>query len=76
MHCAKRSCISYLKCVHMMRDKSVFKFDQIDQQKLAEAHGLVMLPQLDFDPGQASTVKTMSRAEQRKLRVQMMRERV
>jgi len=26
MHLAKRACVSYLKCVYLMKDKEVFQF--------------------------------------------------
>jgi ATP-dependent RNA helicase DDX10/DBP4 len=48
MHLAKRACVSYLKCVYLMRDKEIFRFDDIDQQKLAESFGLATVPELDF----------------------------
>jgi ATP-dependent RNA helicase DDX10/DBP4 len=76
MHLAKRAFNSYMKSVHVMRDKSVFNFAAINQQSLAEALGLALVPKLDFDPKIEQSVKTMSRAEQRKVRVAMLRERV
>jgi ATP-dependent RNA helicase DDX10/DBP4 len=48
MHIAKRACISYLKCVWMMKDKDVFKLNEIDKDKLAESLGLANSPQIDF----------------------------
>ena len=46
MHLAKRACASYLKGVHIMRDKSVFKLSEIDSEKLAKSYGLMNAPQL------------------------------
>ena len=44
MHLAKRACISYLKCVYLMKDKEVFQFAKIDKDKLAESLGLINTP--------------------------------
>ena len=44
MHLAKRAVISYMRSVHVMRDKKVFQFGQIDRQKLAESYGLALVP--------------------------------
>lgn len=44
MHLAKKACASYLKGVHVMKDKTVFKLEAIDTQKLAHAHGLLNAP--------------------------------
>lgn len=66
MHLAQRACVSYLKCVHLMKDKSVFKLKDIDADKLAESLGLANTPKLDFGQGDEVTItNTMSRAEQR-----------
>lgn len=46
MHLAKKACASYLKGVHIMRDKSVFNLAAIDTQKLAHSYGLLNAPQL------------------------------
>ena len=48
MHLAKRSCASYLKGVHIMKDKSVFKLAEIDTAKLASSYGLINAPQLSL----------------------------
>lgn len=45
-HLAKKACTSYLKGVHVMRDKSVFNLASIDTQKLATSYGLLNAPQL------------------------------
>ena len=63
MHLAKRAFNSYMKSVHLMRDKDVFKFAEINQEALAESLGLALVPKLDFDPKIEESVKTMSRAE-------------
>jgi hypothetical protein len=47
-HLAKKSCTSYLKCVHLMKDKTVFNVRQIDLQALASSYGLVNAPEIDF----------------------------
>ena len=46
MHLAKKACTSYLKGVHVMKDKSVFKLAEIDAEKLAKSFGLLNAPQL------------------------------
>ena len=76
MHLAQRACVSYLKCVHLMKDKSVFKLKEIDADKLAESLGLANTPKIDFgqDEGEVTITNTMSRSEQRKARVQQLRE--
>mmetsp|Transcript_14204 Transcript_14204/g.24150 ORF Transcript_14204/g.24150 Transcript_14204/m.24150 type:complete len:86 (+) Transcript_14204:1527-1784(+) len=68
MHLAKRACVSYLKCVYLMRDKDVFKFPEIDQRMLAESMGLPTAPTLDFlsnqeQEGAPRLLNTLSRAE-------------
>ena len=57
----------------MMKDKDIFKLDQIDKDKLAESLGLANSPQIDFGD-QIQLTNTMSRAEQRAARVRMLRE--
>ena len=46
MHLAKKAVTSYLKGVHVMKDKSVFKLEEIDAEKLAKSFGLLNAPQL------------------------------
>ena len=46
-HLAKRAVVSYLRSVHLMRDKSVFKIDEIDKQKLAASYGLLNAPTVE-----------------------------
>ena len=46
MHLAKKACASYLKGVHVMKDKSVFALAGIDAEKLARSYGLLNAPQL------------------------------
>ena len=41
---AKRACASYLRGVHVMQDKEVFKVDAIDTVKLAFSYGLINAP--------------------------------
>ena len=45
-HLAKKACTSYLKGVHIMKDKDVFNLSSIDTQKLAFSYGLINAPQL------------------------------
>ena len=44
LHLAKRAVVSYLKCVHKMKDKEVYQFRKVDGQKLAESLGLATMP--------------------------------
>ena len=76
MHIAKRACISYLKCVHLMKDKEVFKFKEVDAQKLAESLGLATTPEINFgqNDSEIQITNTMSRAEQKAARIQILRE--
>jgi len=75
MHLAKRACVSYLKCVHIMKDKEVFDLGQIDKDKFAESLGLMNVPQLEFvNDTSIQITNTMSRAEQRSSRINMLRE--
>ena len=46
-HLAKRAVVSYLRSVHLMKDKSVFKIDEIDKQKLATSYGLLNAPTIE-----------------------------
>lgn len=62
-HLAKRAVVSYLRSVHLMRDKSVFKIEEIDKQKLATSYGLLNAP----------TVEVVSRKDKTD-RVAMLRE--
>ena len=41
---AKRACASYLRGVHVMQDKDVFKIEAIDTVKLAFSYGLINAP--------------------------------
>ena len=43
-HLAKKACSSYLKGVHIMKDKDVFDLAAVDPQKLAESYGLLNAP--------------------------------
>lgn len=47
-HLAKRSVVSYLRCIHLMKDKTVFKLDSIDVALLAKSFGLINAPKLEF----------------------------
>lgn len=62
-HLAKRAVVSYLRSVYLMKDKSVFKVDAIDKEKLARSYGLLNAP----------TVEVVSRKDKVD-RVQMLRE--
>ena len=62
-HLAKRAVISYLRSVYLMKDKSIFKVDSIDKEKLARSYGLLNAP----------TVEIVSRKDKTD-RVQMLRE--
>lgn len=77
MHLAKRAIVSYLKCVYLMKDKTVFRLNEIDAQKLSESYGLITTPQINFkvQEGEVPITNTMSRAEMRAARVQMLREK-
>jgi len=44
MHLAKKAIVSYLKGVHVMKDKDVFKLGEIDSEKLARSYGLLNAP--------------------------------
>jgi ATP-dependent RNA helicase DDX10/DBP4 len=46
-HLAKRACVSYLRSVHLMKDRSVFKVSEIDAQKLATSYGLLNAPKVE-----------------------------
>lgn len=41
---AKKSCRSYIKSVHLMKDKTIFNVAKVDFQKLAESYGLMNAP--------------------------------
>mgnify|MGYP001948856364 CR=1 FL=1 len=43
-HLAKKACTSYLKGVHIMKDKQVFQLSGVDPAKLAESYGLLNAP--------------------------------
>lgn len=45
---AKRAVASYLKSIHLMKDKTVFKLDAIDREKLAKSFGLLNAPQIEI----------------------------
>lgn len=45
---AKRACASYLRGVHVMKDKEVFKVGEIDTVKLAASYGLINAPQVSI----------------------------
>lgn len=71
MHLAKRACISYLRCVYLMKDKDVFKFKEIDVKKLSESFGLANVPDINFnvDDKEITLTNTMSRTERKTARV-------
>ena len=68
-HLAKKACISYLKSVHMMQDKTVFDVNKIDLLALATAHGLMNAPKIDFITAAAS-----KKPEGKNDRINMLRE--
>ena len=45
-HLAEKACISYIKSVYLMKDKEVFKFAELDTDKLASSLGLANAPQI------------------------------
>jgi ATP-dependent RNA helicase DDX10/DBP4 len=47
-HLAKRACVSYLRSVYLMKDKSVFKVSEIDPLKLAQSYGLINAPLVEI----------------------------
>ena len=76
MHLAKRACVSYLKCVWLMKDKDVFQFSKIESDKFAESLGLATMPQINFaNDDTVQLTGTMSRAEQRAARIQILRQK-
>lgn len=47
-HLAEKACISYIKSIYLMKDKEVFKFKELDCEKLAYSLGLANAPQIGF----------------------------
>lgn len=47
-HLAKRAVVSYLRSVYLMKDKSVFKVNDIDKEKLARSYGLLNAPTIEI----------------------------
>lgn len=47
-HLAEKSCVSYIKSIYLMKDKEVFKFKELDTQKLAESLGLATAPKINY----------------------------
>lgn len=47
-HLAKRAVISYLRSIYLMKDKSVFKINEIDKEKLARSYGLLNAPTIEI----------------------------
>ena len=43
-HLAEKACISYIKSIYLMKDKEVFKFSELDHEKLAASLGLGTSP--------------------------------
>ena len=60
-----------------MKDKEVFNLKEVDTEKLAESLGLATLPALNFggENDNVQMTSTMSRAEYRAARVDMLRKR-
>jgi len=48
MKLAQKALISYVKSVHLMKDKEVFKLDKIDVKSLAKSMGLMTAPIIQF----------------------------
>lgn len=46
-HLAKRAVVSYLRSVYLMKDKSIFKVNEIDKEKLAKSYGLLNAPTIE-----------------------------
>lgn len=58
-----------------MSDKTVFKLKEVDGQKMAESLGLITMPEIDFGPDDGAQItNTMSRQEQRTIRIRMLKE--
>jgi ATP-dependent RNA helicase DDX10/DBP4 len=47
-HLAEKACISYLKSVHLMKEKEVFNLKNVDPEKLALSLGLATSPIISF----------------------------
>lgn len=47
-HLAEKACISYIKSIYLMKNKQVFKFEELDTEKLAYSLGLANAPQIGF----------------------------
>jgi ATP-dependent RNA helicase DDX10/DBP4 len=43
-HLAEKACISYIKSYYLMKDKEVFRFKELDCEKLAYSLGLANAP--------------------------------
>lgn len=77
MHLAKKACASYLKGVHIMKDKEVFKLAAIDHEKLAKSYGLLNAPELTMvartkeDPETGELIDRKTAAQDRILRLRM-----
>ena len=77
MHLAKSACASYLKGIHVMRDKEVFSLASVDAEKLARSYGLLNAPQLTVVTKKAADAETgevvdkKAAAQERILRLRM-----
>jgi ATP-dependent RNA helicase DDX10/DBP4 len=47
-HLAEKACISYIKSIYLMRDKEVFRFPELNCEKLAYSLGLANAPQIGY----------------------------
>lgn len=47
-HLAQRAVISYIRSVFLNKDKTVFKVNEIDLEKLSQSFGLLSAPQIEF----------------------------
>ena len=57
-HLAKRACVSYLRSIHLKKDKSIFNVSSIDTQKLAWSYGLLNAPKVEIVKGSEKMSKT------------------
>lgn len=54
-HLAKKACSSYLKSIHLMKDKSIFSLKKIDLEALANSYGLLNAPEIEFKVSEKKT---------------------
>jgi ATP-dependent RNA helicase DDX10/DBP4 len=56
-HLAEKACISYIKSIYLMKDKEVFRFNELPTDKLAFSLGLANAPQIGFVKKVAATTE-------------------